>query len=117
MENVQPSAPFSIHVINPVQRIQILLQPSGDVDVAKALPVQPILRIHIRNDSPSVVGQLVKAEADPSCTVGASTLAGVCTIAEDNTCKFQKLSVVGIRREVRALSMFNESQRIISLKF
>ncbi len=97
---MKPSAPFSIHVINPIQRIQIQRQPSGDVNVAKALPVQPILLIHSLENSPSLVGQLVNAVADPSCNARASASAGTCTVADDSTCTFKSLNVVGIKTEV-----------------
>ncbi len=103
MENAQPSAPFSIQVINPILHIQITRQPSGDVDVAQALRVQPILSIRIRSDSPSIVGQLVRAVVDSSCYAEASALSETCTIVNDNTCTFQTLSVVGIRKEVLVL--------------
>jgi hypothetical protein len=115
VENAQPSLPFSIYVINPIQRIQIIRQPSGDVDVAQALPVQPILSIQIRSDSPSIVGQLIRAVVDPSCYAEASTLSDTCTIVNDNTCTFQTLSVVGIRVEVLILILSCDLTAIIFL--
>jgi hypothetical protein len=115
VENAQPSAPFSIQVINPILHIQIIRQPSGDVDVAQALPVQPILSIRIRSDSPSIVGQLVRAVVDSSCYAEASALSETCTIADDDTCTFHTLSVVGIRKEVLVLILLCDLTTIIFL--
>lgn len=105
------SSPFSIQVVNPIIRIAIVRQPSGSVEVAGTLPVQPILLIQIRSDCPSIVGQLVKALVDPSCNAGASTLSGFCTVMNDNTCTFQKLAVVGITAEVTFFTLNVEKNR------
>ena len=101
------SLPFSVQVINPVQRISILRQPMGTVSTGVALTVQP--RLSIASSGPSIVGQLVHAAADPSCTSGADLLFDTCTILADLTCEFRELSVSGIFQEVkncRAASVF-----------
>ena len=92
------SAPFSVQVTNPVQLISIVQQPSGSVNTAVALPVQP--RLLITSVGPSIVGQQVQASADPSCTPGATLLYGTCTVLPDSTCEFHNLAVVGIFNEV-----------------
>ena len=94
------SAPFSVQVTNPVQLISIVQQPSGSVNTAVALPVQP--RLLITSAGPSIVGQQVKASVDPSCTPGATLLYGTCTVLPDSTCEFYNLAVVGIFKEVAA---------------
>ena len=92
------SLPFSVQVTNPVGLISIIQQPSGSVDVAVALPVQP--RLYITSVGPSLAGQRVQANTDPSCTPGTSLLFATCTILPDSTCEFKNLAVVGIVREV-----------------
>ena len=94
------SAPFSVQVTNPVQLISIVQQPSGSVNTAVALPVQP--RLLITSVGPSIVGQQVQAIADPSCTPGATLLYSTCTVLPDSTCEFYNLAVVGIFKEVAA---------------
>jgi len=94
------SAPFSVQVTNPVQLISIVQQPSGSVNTAVALPVQP--RLLITSVGPSIVGQQVQASADPSCTPGATLLYSTCTVLPDSTCEFYNLAVVGIFKEVAA---------------
>jgi hypothetical protein len=94
------SLPFSVQVINPVQLITIIRQPSGSVNTAVAIPVQP--RLFLSSSGPSIVGQLVQASADESCTAGVSLLFGACTVLPDSTCTFQNLAVVGIFNEVNA---------------
>ena len=79
----------------------------GDVSTGVALTVQP--RLSIASFGPSIVGQLVHAAADPSCTSGADLLFDTCTILADLTCEFRELSVSGIFQEVkncRAASVF-----------
>ena len=92
------SAPFLVQVTNPVQLISIVQQPSGSVNTAVALPVQP--RLLITSAGPSIVGQQVKASVDPSCTPGATLLYGTCTVLPDSSCEFYNLAVVGIFKEV-----------------
>ena len=87
-----------MQVTNPVQLISIVQQPSGSVNTAVALPVQP--RLLITSVGPSIVGQQVTASADPSCTPGATLLYGTCTVLPDSTCEFYNLAVVGIFKEV-----------------
>lgn len=94
------SPPFSIQVINPILLVSIIRQPGGSINVAEVLPTQPILSIQSRDDSPSIIGQLVKAEVDPSCTPDATAVSAVCTILGDRTCVFQALSVTGVKTEV-----------------
>ena len=94
------SAPFSVQVTNPVQLISIVQQPSGSVNTAVALPVQPRLLITSVQPGPSIVGQQVTASADPSCTPGATLLYGTCTVLPDSSCEFYNLAVVGIFKEV-----------------
>ena len=92
------SAPFLVQVTNPVQLISIVQQPSGSVNTAVALPVQP--RLLITSVGPSIVGQQVKASVDLSCTPGATLLYGTCTVLPDSSCEFYNLAVVGIFKEV-----------------
>ena len=87
-----------MQVTNPVQLISIVQQPSGSVNTAVALPVQP--RLLITSVGPSIVGQQVTASADPSCTPGATLVYGTCTVLPDSTCEFYNLAVVGIFKEV-----------------
>jgi hypothetical protein len=93
------SLPFSVQVINPVQRVSILRQPMGTVSTGVALTVQP--RLSIASFGPSIVGQMVRAASDPSCTSGAVLLFDTCTILADLTCEFRELSVSGIFQEVK----------------
>jgi hypothetical protein len=70
----------------------------GTVDTGVALTVQP--RLSITSVGPSIVGQMVHATSDASCTPGAVLFFDSCTILADMTCEFRDLSVSGIFQEV-----------------
>jgi hypothetical protein len=71
----------------------------GTVDTGVALTVQP--RLSITSVGPSIVGQLVRATSDASCTPGAALFFDTCTILADMSCEFRDLSVSGIFQEVK----------------
>ena len=71
----------------------------GTVDTGVALTVQP--RLSITSVGPSIVGQLVRATSDASCTPGTALFFDTCTILADMTCEFRDLSVSGIFQEVK----------------